>query len=308
MTDSPVTARPHHDLSIDQKLALKTAAARLQAEFDGTFGVDTIERFLNSSYDQFAGRATIPNFLPLLAERFARQLQFVTCGEDGDLRLCDDLDRRMVHGGCQRDRAGIEKATGGKACATFFEIHSGQADVLSLGCCDGHADAPVLELFGVFLDDDRVGAFRQRSAGEDADGLTGANGAIETMACGGFADLFEFCARFCDVGAAHGIAVHGGGGERRLGAQGDEIAGENASAGFGERKGFGARNGAGVAGDAGKGFLDGHQGHGRNSFQIDWVRGSVRRSSRRTCRRISPERGCRRSPCRDRPPWPCRRW
>ena len=73
MTDSPVTARPHHDLSIDQKLALKTAAARLQGEFDGTFGVDTIERFLNSSYDQFAGRATIPNFLPLLAERFARQ-------------------------------------------------------------------------------------------------------------------------------------------------------------------------------------------------------------------------------------------
>ena len=35
--------------------------------------MDTIERFLHSSYDQFAGRATVPNFLPLLAERFARQ-------------------------------------------------------------------------------------------------------------------------------------------------------------------------------------------------------------------------------------------
>ena len=35
--------------------------------------METIERFLHSSYDQFAGRATIPNFLPLLAERFARQ-------------------------------------------------------------------------------------------------------------------------------------------------------------------------------------------------------------------------------------------
>ena len=73
MTDSPVTARPRHDLSIDQKLALKTAATRLQGEFDGTFGTETIERFLHSSYDQFAGRATVPNFLPLLAERFARQ-------------------------------------------------------------------------------------------------------------------------------------------------------------------------------------------------------------------------------------------
>jgi protein-tyrosine-phosphatase len=28
---------------------------------------------LHSSYDQFAGRATAPNFLPLLAERWARQ-------------------------------------------------------------------------------------------------------------------------------------------------------------------------------------------------------------------------------------------
>ena len=37
------------------------------------FGVETIERFLHSSYDQFAGRATVANFLPLLAERFARQ-------------------------------------------------------------------------------------------------------------------------------------------------------------------------------------------------------------------------------------------
>ena len=73
MTDSPVTHQSSRDLSIDQQLALKTAAARLEREFEGTFGVETIERFLHSSYDQFAGRATIPNFLPLLAERFARQ-------------------------------------------------------------------------------------------------------------------------------------------------------------------------------------------------------------------------------------------
>ena len=50
-----------------------TAAARLADEFDGIFGTETIERFLHSSYDQFADRATVANFLPLLAERFARQ-------------------------------------------------------------------------------------------------------------------------------------------------------------------------------------------------------------------------------------------
>lgn len=61
------------DLSIDQRLALKTAATRLESEFDGVYGTETIERFLHSSYDQFAGRASIPNILPLLAERFARQ-------------------------------------------------------------------------------------------------------------------------------------------------------------------------------------------------------------------------------------------
>ena len=37
------------------------------------FGRETIERFLYSSYDQFAGGSTVPTFLPLLAERFARQ-------------------------------------------------------------------------------------------------------------------------------------------------------------------------------------------------------------------------------------------
>ena len=73
MSDSPAALRPHRDLSIDQQLALKTAATRLERDFGDSFGVETIERFLHTSYDQFAGRASVPNFLPLLAERFARQ-------------------------------------------------------------------------------------------------------------------------------------------------------------------------------------------------------------------------------------------
>jgi hypothetical protein len=63
----------HQDLSIDQALALKTSATYLAREFDGTFGAETIERFLHTSYDEFASRASVSNFLPLLAERFARQ-------------------------------------------------------------------------------------------------------------------------------------------------------------------------------------------------------------------------------------------
>jgi arsenate reductase (thioredoxin) len=67
------TASHSDELTIDHQLALRTAAARLRDEFTGVFGAETIERFLHTGYDQFANRSTVPNFLPLLAERFARQ-------------------------------------------------------------------------------------------------------------------------------------------------------------------------------------------------------------------------------------------
>lgn len=60
-------------ITLDQKLALKASASRLAEEFSTVFNTETIERFLNSSFDEFADRSTISNFLPLLAERFARQ-------------------------------------------------------------------------------------------------------------------------------------------------------------------------------------------------------------------------------------------
>jgi arsenate reductase len=68
-----MTTYRHPDITIDQQVALRSCAANLTREFDGTFNTETIERFLHSSYDQFGGRATVANFLPLLAERFARQ-------------------------------------------------------------------------------------------------------------------------------------------------------------------------------------------------------------------------------------------
>jgi protein-tyrosine-phosphatase len=61
------------ELTIDQRVSLSTAARRLASEFDGVFGEETIELFLATSYDQFADRAKFNHFLPLMAERFARQ-------------------------------------------------------------------------------------------------------------------------------------------------------------------------------------------------------------------------------------------
>ena len=43
------------DLTLDQVQALRTAAVRLQRDFDGVFGAETIDRFLHTSYDAFAG-------------------------------------------------------------------------------------------------------------------------------------------------------------------------------------------------------------------------------------------------------------
>lgn len=60
-------------LSTDQRLSLDLASRHLATEFDGVFGPETIELFLATSYDQFADRAKVTNFLPLMAERFARQ-------------------------------------------------------------------------------------------------------------------------------------------------------------------------------------------------------------------------------------------
>ena len=61
------------DLSPEQQSSLRSAARNLRREFDGIFGVETIEQVLATSYEQFAANARIVTFLPLMAERFARQ-------------------------------------------------------------------------------------------------------------------------------------------------------------------------------------------------------------------------------------------
>jgi protein-tyrosine-phosphatase len=53
--------------------ALDSAAAELQREFADDFDAETIRQMLFASYEKLSATATIPNFLPLLAQRFARQ-------------------------------------------------------------------------------------------------------------------------------------------------------------------------------------------------------------------------------------------
>jgi arsenate reductase len=102
------------EITLDQQVALKTAAQRLARDFDGTFGAETIERFLSSSYDQFANRATVANFLPLLAERFARQRLTALAKVEG-------------------------KATDGKPVVLFLCTHNAGRSQMALGFFTHHA-------------------------------------------------------------------------------------------------------------------------------------------------------------------------
>ncbi|WP_425298281.1 three-helix bundle dimerization domain-containing protein, partial [Nocardia abscessus] len=76
MTDRPATHDPNQQTPLDQELALKAAAQRLEDEFDGVVSEAAIEDHLHSSYDHFADHATIVNYLPLLAERYTREWLF----------------------------------------------------------------------------------------------------------------------------------------------------------------------------------------------------------------------------------------
>jgi protein-tyrosine-phosphatase len=58
---------------VDQWPLFLGVVQRLQGQFAGKFGPETIERFVVDSLDKLAPNARIPGFLPVLAEKFARQ-------------------------------------------------------------------------------------------------------------------------------------------------------------------------------------------------------------------------------------------
>ena len=60
-------------LPLDQQHLVRRAAASLEHEFAGTFGRETVERFVADSLEQLVPTATVTTYLPLLTERFARE-------------------------------------------------------------------------------------------------------------------------------------------------------------------------------------------------------------------------------------------
>ena len=51
---------PHYDnLPLDVQNLVRHATARLEREFDGIFGPETVEKFIIDSLDQLAPKATV---------------------------------------------------------------------------------------------------------------------------------------------------------------------------------------------------------------------------------------------------------
>jgi len=60
------------ELTTAEKLQIREAATRLQRRFFVQLNSETIERFMNDSLDYLVARASNSTWIPLLAERFAR--------------------------------------------------------------------------------------------------------------------------------------------------------------------------------------------------------------------------------------------
>ncbi len=60
-------------LPLDQQHLVRSVTSRLEPQFTGTFGPETIERFVLDSLDRLLPTTKITTYLPVLAERFAKE-------------------------------------------------------------------------------------------------------------------------------------------------------------------------------------------------------------------------------------------
>ena len=60
-------------MSLADRVTIAGIVNRLTPELLGVFSAETIERYVSESWDQLAHTAKVPAFLPVLAERFARE-------------------------------------------------------------------------------------------------------------------------------------------------------------------------------------------------------------------------------------------
>lgn len=138
-------------LPLDQQQLVKSVSTRLQREFTGTFGPETIERFVVDSLEQLLPSAKITSFLPVLAERFARERLRALGKVDGSLPstvpgvlfLCvHNAGRSQMAAGWLRHLGGERVAVYSGGSEPTSEINRAAVDVMAEVGIDITAEFP----------------------------------------------------------------------------------------------------------------------------------------------------------------------
>lgn len=108
-------------LTTGEKLQIREAAERLERRFEGQLSTETIERFMNDSLDTLVSRAHTSTWVPLLAERFARdRLRALIRLESQDVTLKPSVLFLCVHNaGRSQMAAGWMRHLGGDDVDVF---------------------------------------------------------------------------------------------------------------------------------------------------------------------------------------------
>lgn len=123
--------------SVSMASATLDIALRLHDEFDGVFSLETVERYLHSSFADLEARASVSRFVPLIAERTARD-QLRAVASEG---LSPGRERPVVLFVASHDVARSQMAVG-----ILDRIAGGRARALSGGACPGtQLDSDALE-------------------------------------------------------------------------------------------------------------------------------------------------------------------
>ena len=162
------------------------------------------------------------------AQRAAGRNQFVAGRQDRDPGAPAHAERFVVGRRSKRDVAGSEPAAGREQGLARLEVHAGLTQIVAGRSRDRKPDALILAL-DILLNDDGVGAVRHGRAGEDAHRFAGTQRAGERASGGGLADHRQRRRRRRGVDGAQRVAIHGGVGKRRLGAQGLKVARQHAA-------------------------------------------------------------------------------
>ncbi len=102
------------ELTTEQIFLIRQGAERLRQEFDGTFNVETIERYMLDSQELLHSTAKFTRWLPLLIERLTRdrlralaRIEFGSGGKPAVLFLCvHNAGRSQMGAGWLRQLAG----------------------------------------------------------------------------------------------------------------------------------------------------------------------------------------------------------